>query len=56
MGAPNAVTQYTQGSIQTTNGSTDAAIEGNGFFVVTGMQNNQTLYTRDGSFQIDASG
>lgn len=52
---PIAVTQYTQGSIQTTGGPTDAAIQGNGFFVVQG-QNNQTLYTRDGSFQINAQG
>src|SRR5579871_1522742 len=42
-------TSYTQGSITSTGGPTDAAIQGNGFFVVTG-QNNQTLYTRDGSF------
>jgi len=52
---PIAITQYTQGSIQTTGGPTDAAIEGNGFFVVQG-QDNQTLYTRDGSFQISAQG
>ena len=52
---PIVVPQYTQGSIQTTGGPTDAAIQGNGFFVVQG-QNNQTLYTRDGSFEINASG
>jgi flagellar hook protein FlgE len=51
----SSVTEYTQGTIQTTNGPTDAAIQGNGFFVVTN-QNNQTLYTRDGSFQVNASG
>ena len=50
-----AVSEYTQGSIQTTNGPTDAAIQGNGFFVVQN-QNNQTLYTRDGSFQVNSSG
>ncbi len=52
---PLAIPQYTQGAIQTTGGPTDAAIQGNGFFVVQGA-NNQTLYTRDGSFQINAEG
>ena len=46
---------YAQGSLQTTNGATDAAIQGNGFFVVKD-QNNQTLYTRDGSFQVNSAG
>jgi flagellar hook protein FlgE len=46
---------YTQGSIQTTNGPTDAAIQGNGFFVVQN-QNAQTLYTRDGSFSVNSTG
>lgn len=48
-------TNYIQGGITTTNGPTDAAIEGNGFFVVKD-QNGQTLYTRDGSFQVDSAG
>ena len=39
----------------TTNGPTDAAIQGNGFFVVQNAA-NQTLYTRDGSFQVNAAG
>lgn len=55
IGQLNAVTNYTQGTLQTTNGPTDAAIQGNGFFVVTN-QSNQTLYTRDGSFQVNSSG
>jgi flagellar hook protein FlgE len=46
---------YTQGTLQTTGGATDAAIQGNGFFVVQGP-NNQTDYTRDGSFQINSNG
>jgi len=52
---PIVVPQYTQGSIQSTGGPTDAAIQGNGFFVVQG-QNNQTLYTRDGAFQVNSAG
>jgi flagellar hook protein FlgE len=51
----NAFANYTQGSLQSTGGPTDVAIQGNGFFVVQGP-NNQTDYTRDGSFQINASG
>jgi flagellar hook protein FlgE len=46
---------YTQGTLQSTGGATDAAIQGDGFFVVQGP-NNQTDYTRDGSFQISANG
>jgi flagellar hook protein FlgE len=55
VGQVSAFASYTQGSLQTTNGPTDAAIQGNGFFVVQN-QNNQTLYTRDGSFQVNSSG
>lgn len=51
----NTSRQFTQGTLQTTNGPTDAAISGNGFFVVKDS-NNQTLYTRAGNFQVDASG
>jgi flagellar hook protein FlgE len=39
----------------TTGGSLDAAIQGSGFFVVKDSSNNQ-LYTRDGSFQLNATG
>lgn len=46
---------YTQGSVQTTGGATDAAIKGGGFFVVKD-QNNQTLFTRAGNFKLDATG
>ncbi|HTQ57557.1 MAG TPA: flagellar hook protein FlgE [Bryobacteraceae bacterium] len=46
---------YVQGGITNTNGPTDAAIEGDGFFVVRDAS-GQTLYTRDGGFQLDSSG
>jgi flagellar hook protein FlgE len=55
VGQVMAVQDFTQGSITTTNGALDAAIQGNGFFVVTDSNNTQ-LYTRDGSFQLDANG
>lgn len=48
-------TSFTQGAIQTTGGTLDAAIQGNGFFVVQNPQGG-TAYTRDGSFSIDSSG
>jgi flagellar hook protein FlgE len=55
VGQINAIRQFSQGSIQTTQGATNAAIEGNGFFVVKDQSNN-TLYTRNGAFQIDSAG
>jgi flagellar hook protein FlgE len=51
----SAFANYTQGTLDSTGGATDAAIQGGGFFVVQGP-NNQTDYTRDGSFQINANG
>jgi flagellar hook protein FlgE len=54
--ATAAVTQqFQQGSLQSTGGNFDAAIQGDGFFVLkdpTGAQ----LLTRDGSFVTDANG
>jgi len=50
-----AVQDFTQGSTTTTGGALDAALQGNGFFVVKDANNNQ-LYTRDGSFQLDGTG
>lgn len=52
-----------QGLLQSTNSTTDLAINGRGFFVVntsaepiTGGISNRTLFTRAGSFQPDANG
>jgi flagellar hook protein FlgE len=52
---PTSNTLFTQGSIQSTGGPLDGAIQGNGFFVATDSNGN-TLYTRDGSFQTDPNG
>ena len=56
-GVGNTLTErsFTQGTLQNTDGATDAAIQGNGFFV---LQNSSgaTTYTRDGSFSLNASG
>jgi flagellar hook protein FlgE len=48
-------TNFTQGSLQTTGQPLDAAIQGNGFFVVQDAAGN-TSYTRDGSFSINSAG
>ena len=56
VGSVTALSNYSQGSLQTTGGATDAAIQGDGFFVLNDPSTNQTLYTRDGSFELNASG
>jgi flagellar hook protein FlgE len=55
VGPASMVRNFSQGSIQTTGGAFDAAIQGDGFFVVRN-QANQTLYTRAGNFVLDAHG
>jgi len=52
---PQTERVFTQGSIQSTGGNFDGAINGNGFFVVQNPSGN-TLYTRAGNFQLNASG
>jgi flagellar hook protein FlgE len=53
--APQTEALFSQGSIQSTGGDYDAAINGNGFFIVQDPSGN-TLYTRAGNFQLDANG
>jgi flagellar hook protein FlgE len=55
VGKPITLSQFTQGALQATSGPLDAAIQGNGFFVVNGP-NNATQFTRDGTFQVNSSG
>ena len=55
VGQIGTVQNFTQGAIRNTGASLDAAIEGNGFFVVKD-QNNTQLYTRAGNFQVDSDG
>ena len=45
---------FSQGSIQSTNQAFDAAIQGNGFFVLRSKA--EQVYTRAGNFKVDASG
>ena len=47
--------QFSQGTLQTTNGAFDAAIQGDGFFVLKNAAGQQ-LFTRQGNFQVDSSG
>jgi flagellar hook protein FlgE len=53
--APQTERVFTQGSIQATGGNFDAAINGNGFFVVQNPA-GATLYTRAGNFQLNTQG
>jgi flagellar hook protein FlgE len=46
---------FSQGSITTTGGATDAAIQGSGFFVETNSA-GATVYSRDGSFNLNSTG
>ena len=55
VGVPISETSFSQGAIQTSKSPYAAAIQGNGFFVVNGP-NDQQLFTRDGSFTLDAAG
>lgn len=47
---------YSQGSFETTNESTDLAISGNGFFGVSPLGSDQRYYTRAGNFRFDKNG
>jgi flagellar hook protein FlgE len=48
----------TQGSLSTTGLATDLALQGGGYFVLSGAHNGQqgTYYTRDGQFTVDRNG
>ena len=47
---------FTQGATNITGGLTDLAISGNGFFVVKDPSSGASYVTRDGQFDLDASG
>lgn len=47
---------HTQGSIQNSDKNTDVAIQGDGFFIVSGDGGNTYKYTRSGDFKFDANG
>jgi flagellar hook protein FlgE len=49
-------TDYSQGSIETTNSSTDLAIGGNGYFCVKSANTDDVHYTRAGNFTFNSDG
>jgi flagellar hook protein FlgE len=49
-------TDFSQGPVVATNRWSDVAINGNGFFSVQMPNGGPTLFTRDGSFQLDVDG
>ncbi len=53
---PVTTTQFTQGAIETANGTLDSAIQGQGFFIIQNPSTGDQEYTRDGTFQLDANG
>jgi flagellar hook protein FlgE len=55
VGAPTTMAQFTQGALQSTGGPLDAAIQGDGFFVVQNSA-GQTEYTRGGNFSVNTGG
>jgi flagellar hook protein FlgE len=55
-GTPLTVRQFSQGAIQTSAGVLDAAVQGDGFFVVQDPSSGETYYTRAGNFQADKAG
>src|SRR5580704_4737629 len=55
VGTPVTMLQFSQGALESTGGPLDAAIQGNGFFIVQ-SPTGETEYTRGGSFQTNAQG
>jgi flagellar hook protein FlgE len=55
VGQPLTIRQFTQGAIQTSAGLLDAAIQGDGFFVLKTASGNAS-YTRAGNFVADKEG
>jgi flagellar hook protein FlgE len=52
----SVATVYSQGSFQSSSSATDLAIEGEGLFMVGSADSDETLYTRNGSFNFDSDG
>ena len=53
---PITLTNFAQGALQSTGGPLDAAIQGDGFFIVSAAGTGNTEYTRGGSFEVNTSG
>ena len=55
VGRPLTLRSFTQGAIQASSGTLDSAIQGDGFLVLKGQQ-NQVVYSRGGSLVVDKAG
>ncbi len=55
VGRPTTLRQFSQGALQTTSGPLDAAIQGDGFFMVQ-TPNGSNQFTRAGNFQVSRDG
>src|SRR5947209_16735417 len=55
VGRPTTLREFTQGAIQSSPGSLDCAIQGDGFLMVLDRSGN-TLFSRGGNLQVDKSG
>jgi flagellar hook protein FlgE len=55
VGRPSTSRQYIQGAVEVTGSGLDAALQGNGFFIVNDGADSQ-LFTRSGGFTTDAVG
>ncbi len=56
VGTPITLTNYGQGALESTGGALDAAIQGDGFFIVRAKGTGNTEYTRGGSFSVNTQG
>lgn len=56
VGTPITMTNFGQGALQSTGGALDAAIQGDGFFIVNAAGTGNTEYTRGGSFEVNTQG
>lgn len=54
-GRPLTIRQFSQGALQSSGGNLDAAIQGDGFFIVRDYS-SAMLLTRAGNFRVDAEG
>ena len=52
---PTTIREFTQGAVQASSGALDAAIQGDGFFVIKD-ESGAPLFTRAGNFHTDAAG
>jgi flagellar hook protein FlgE len=55
VGRPVTLRNFSQGAIQASSGALDAAIQGDGFLILKGKQ-NETVYSRGGNLIVDKSG